>query len=139
MSRFKFNTFHTNVYIITIVINMRCRTFIGYLLVIAIAGAGVASAQSDDAAALDSTVATDAGHQQLMQRNFTDFMQIRDVLNVFSVEHIGQLWPEFSGQLSGPCATDLLEYLQALEQGAMWAMQSKCALFACGCRRVACG
>lgn len=61
----------------------------------------------------------------LMQRNFTDFMQIRDVLNVFSVEHIGSLWPEFSRQLKGKCAGDLLEYLQALKKGAMWAMQSE--------------
>lgn len=60
------------------------------------------------------------------QRNHTEFLQIRDVLNVFSVEHIGHLWPEMSAQLSGQCARDLLVYMQALEEGSMWAMQSEC-------------
>lgn len=61
----------------------------------------------------------------MLERNFTDFMQIRDVLNVFSVEHVGNLWPEFAAQLNGNCSKDLFEYLQALEQGVMWAMQSE--------------
>lgn len=59
------------------------------------------------------------------QRNHTEFLQIRDVLNVFSVEHIGHLWPEMAVHLNRQCAKDLLDYMQALERGSMWAMQSK--------------
>lgn len=57
--------------------------------------------------------------------NFTDFLRIRDVMNVFGVDHIASVWPQLEARLNANCSQDLMDYLQGLEAGKMWAMQSR--------------
>lgn len=83
-------------------------------------------ATTDDASFMynDSTTSKDTASLN-HRHNFTDFVRARDVLNVFSVDHIASLWPQLESRLNDNCSKDLMEYLQGLEAGAMWAMQSK--------------
>lgn len=58
-------------------------------------------------------------------RNFTNLVRIADILDVFDLERVGDSWSMLSGQISGNCSIDMMDYLQGLQSGRLWAIKSK--------------
>lgn len=85
--------------------------------------AAAAASEPDGAILFNNSLTTD---ERRDQHNFTDFVRVRDIMNVFGVDHIASVWPQLERQLSGGCSKDLMEYMQGLEAGKLWAMQSMC-------------
>lgn len=82
-------------------------------------------AAADDGVILFNDSLTNQDQDGGAQHNFTDFVRIRDVMNVFGVDHIAGVWPQLQRRLNRNCSQDLMEYLEGLEEGKMWAMQSR--------------
>lgn len=59
-------------------------------------------------------------------RNYNNLTRIGDILDLFSVDVIGQNWSEkIHKRLSSGCAFNMMEYLSGLEQKEIWAIKSK--------------
>lgn len=74
-----------------------------------------------------STLHLDASHHE--HDNFTDFVRLADVLDIFNLEELARAWHQHESIFNHNCSTHMKEYFRALQKGHLWAVKSKFSQF----------
>lgn len=110
---------------------------VSFLLFVACIAAEVTKSASDTLKLQNKTIDAHPAHSNKTAKsihlpsvhqehhNFTNLLRLSNVLNVFSIEELANVWIRHEHEFSANCSRNMREYFHGLQRGNLWAVKSE--------------
>lgn len=61
----------------------------------------------------------------ILNTNSTKLVRISELLDIFNIEQLATLWNTLDAEISDHCSNDMVDYLNGLKSGKLWAVKSE--------------